>query len=191
MFRWPAVIFLWIKFVFCLPTHCSYYSLIEFCGFHNQLQGLFSAGVIYALCIRNKFKQQGSIVLHHAFTFMQKNYVKRNMLAPTGITHSDAFMSNLYVKWVFFRQWNKCVYLSYYLNICMFFTLCDGKFESFEVVAVAVLKVQVLLYVTLWHWVCSSEHFRGSFSFTNSHHIVYLDDQLKFTQNIISESQWS
>jgi hypothetical protein len=31
----------------------------------------------------------------------------------------------------------------------MFLTLCDGKFESFEVVMVALLKIQVLWYVTL------------------------------------------
>jgi len=60
----------------------------------------------------------------------------------------------------------------------MVLSLCDGKFESFEVVTVTLLKIQVLWYVTLWHWVCSSQCFRGSFSFTNSHHIVYLDDQL-------------
>jgi len=83
---------------FVYPHSVHIHSFIKFCGFHIQLQGLFSAGVIYALCIRNKFKQQGSIVLHHAFTFIQKNYVKRNMLAPTGITHSDAFMSNVDVK---------------------------------------------------------------------------------------------
>jgi hypothetical protein len=73
-----------LYFVYLHSVHV--HSFIEFCRFHSQLQGLFSAGMIYVPCIRNKFK---AVRFHGAapcIYCMWKNYGKRNKLAPTGIT---------------------------------------------------------------------------------------------------------
>ena len=61
------------------------HSFIEFCRFHIQLQGLFSAGVIYVPCIRNKFKQQGPIVLHHAFTLCRRTMLRETSWHLLGL----------------------------------------------------------------------------------------------------------